>query len=84
MPWQRSAAAREPCLRPAAQLPANPLDQLTELLGGEGNVAEMTGRKSMLTRQADGTVVCKARALHLYMLHLITRVLSPCGDSALA
>jgi hypothetical protein len=30
--------------------------QLTELLGGEGAVAEMTGRGGMLTRDADGRV----------------------------
>ncbi len=45
----------------AAELPANPLDQLTDLLGGEENVAEMTGRKGMLKKNAEGKVVYAVR-----------------------
>ena len=49
----------------ALQLPTNPLEAIISRLGGPGAVAEMTGRKARLERQADGRVRaverCKGR-----------------------
>ena len=39
------------------------MDQLTELLGGEEAVAEMTGRKGLLKRNEDGKIVYAVREI---------------------
>ena len=43
------------------EMPANPLDQLTDLLGGASKVAEMTGRKGQLIREDENTVIYQKR-----------------------
>ncbi|GBG72349.1 hypothetical protein CBR_g11926 [Chara braunii] len=57
--WRRYAAAMQrkaeilDCIK-KLDLPNNPLDDIIDQLGGPDNVAEMTGRKGMLLRSANG------------------------------
>ena len=44
------------------QFPGNPLDKLIDGLGGIANVAEMTGRKKRIVRNAKGKLVYESRS----------------------
>lgn len=63
------------------ELPPNPLDQLTDLMGGEEKVAEMTGRKGMLKREANGTVSYQRRCAEVG--HYLCMLYSAVVDASL-
>jgi hypothetical protein len=61
--YQKLRRMRDAALASVAglDLPLNPLDEIIDRLGGPTKVAEMTGRKCRLVRQADGTVKMEPR-----------------------
>jgi len=73
----------------ALQLPPNPLDHLVDLCGGPDKVAEMTGRKAHLVRDAaTGQVVTQNRQVSTEtsqkMINMKERESFQCGDKLIA